>query len=69
MISSTQLSAIVQAAKALGERQVTTQLPDGTIIEVHLTPEGEAPAEPTQPNCHPIALLMQRLKNQTIQLN
>jgi hypothetical protein len=38
-ISSTQLAALVNAAKATGEDRVTTQLADGTIIEIHLVPE------------------------------
>lgn len=61
MISSHQLQALVAAAKAIGEDQVTTQLPDGTIIEIHLRPrlEGEAPSEPILP---PLPLLIQRLR-------
>lgn len=51
MISSTQLSALVAAAKATGEDRVITRLPDGTIVEIHLRKslEGESPDEPILP--------------------
>jgi hypothetical protein len=56
-LTAPQLESIVRAAKATGENQVTTQLADGTIIEIRLRPQPEKPF-------HPLALLMQRLRHQ-----
>jgi hypothetical protein len=69
-LTSTQLESIVKAARATGENQVTTQLADGTVIEIRLRPhpEGEAPSEPILPR-HPLALLMHRLRSQRKALN
>lgn len=82
MISSAQLSALVNAAKATGENRVITQMPDGTIVEIHLRPrleghplEGESPHEPILPT-FPAAglpqmpklapLLIQRLRKKVL---
>jgi hypothetical protein len=57
-ITSTQLDALVNAARATGEDHVVTQLADGTVIEIRLKPG--FPPEPT----HPIAILLHRLRGQ-----
>jgi hypothetical protein len=62
-LTSIQLESIVKAAKATGEDRVTTQLADGTVIEIRL--QSGFPPEPQ----HPIALLMHRLRSQRKALN
>jgi len=51
-LNSTQLESIVRAAKATGETNVTTQMADGTVIEIRFAP----------PKIHPLAALFQRLR-------
>lgn len=53
-LTASQLNDLVRVARSQGRQQVITEMPDGTVIEIRLAP----------PKQHPLALLMERLKNQ-----
>lgn len=61
-LDSTQLQALVDAARQTGERDVTVSLADGTLVTVHFQP-------PPAKKPHPIRALLARVANQKPQLN
>ena len=68
-MTSLELQRIVDAARQLGEREVIQRLADGTIVEIHFHPEGEAPPEPTSYTADSLERFIRHQSHQNPHLN